>query len=164
MDILDYTSYDEVRALLGVSSDELEDGTLALPVYATNLEAELRDIKVSLPTDYQSIHALTTRSAEQQWFYDIARFYAAHVVARQLCTSLPLFSPREISDGKANVVRFAQNPFQTTIDRIDDQYNVARRRLESAYAALPSASTATTTARRVFFSSASGATDPVTGA
>ena len=41
--ITNYTSYDSVRAALGVSSDDLEDATLALDIYADALELEFDD-------------------------------------------------------------------------------------------------------------------------
>ena len=38
--ITEYTTYDDVRAALGVSVDDLEDSTLALDLYADMLDVE----------------------------------------------------------------------------------------------------------------------------
>ena len=50
MPITDYAAYDEIRAVLGVSDEELEDATLALPMYEKLLNMELLDISEDLPT------------------------------------------------------------------------------------------------------------------
>ena len=64
MPLTDYTSYDEVRAALGVSAEELEDETLQLDFYSISLTAELEDIADTLVSgvldvllsDHQRIH------------------------------------------------------------------------------------------------------------
>ncbi len=59
--LTDYTSYDEIRAVLGVSDEELEDGTLALPLYLTMLLMEFDDIEPTLDVQYTDIKALPSR-------------------------------------------------------------------------------------------------------
>lgn len=162
MDLLTFTGFDDVRAVLGVSTDELEDSTLGLPVYAINLEAELREINASLPSAYEAVHAKppTNFTEAERWFHETTRLFATYSVARQLCTSLPLFAPREVGDGKAHVTRFSADPYQATIAAVNDQYEVQRRRLDSAYAGV--ASTNSTATRRTYFAKSSSI-DPVTG-
>ena len=41
MALLTYTTYDDIRAALGVSSDEIEDATLSLSLYELNLTSDL---------------------------------------------------------------------------------------------------------------------------
>lgn len=163
MAIIAYTSYDEVRAVLGVSSDELEDATLGLSIYADNLQAEFQDLSASLITDYTTIAAKdsSSRTSDEQWFYQVTRLFAAYAVARQLSTSLALFGPKDISDGKATMGRFADSPYKEVIKRVSSDYERARVRLEKAYAAVKSSALNTTT--RIFLGVASPSSDPVTG-
>ena len=164
MDLLDYTTPDEVRAALGVSDDELQDATLLLPVYSTNLEAELRDVSVSLLSAFQTVRGIpeVSRTDAQTWFLQVTSLFATYAVAKQLCTSLPMFSPKEITDGKASVVRFSADPYQATIARIEEQYRVNQGRLKAALDAVGTTPGTLTTTARVLFSSARGV-DPVTG-
>ena len=67
----DFCSYAEVRAALGVEEDELEDATLALPVYSNNLELELLDLSLTLVEQYKGLSLqqnmlLTARPAESK--------------------------------------------------------------------------------------------------
>lgn len=163
MAITSYTSFDEVRAVLGVSSDELEDATLALPMYDYGLQAELNDISATLSADFAAVLAIATqsRTAVQSWFYQTTKLFATYSVARQLCSGLPLFGPKDISDGKATVSRFADSPYRTVVKAVNDEFNKARLRLEAALAQLNSSSSATVT--RTYFLASPLATDPVTG-
>jgi hypothetical protein len=163
VDLLEYTSPEEIRAFLGVSDDEIEDVTILLPVYSTNLEAELRELNTSVITTYQVVHAKAPvdRTSAEEWFHSVMSMFAANSVARQLCTSLPLFAPREIGDGKAHATRWSQDPFLETIRMVKEQYETNRRRLESAYA---SAVTTTTTSTRRVYMARTSSIDPVTGA
>lgn len=163
MAITSYTSYDEVRAVLGVSTDELEDATLALTLYDYGLQAELNEISANLSADFATVSGIdfTSRTTVQQWFFQTTQVFAAYSVARQAGSGLPLFGPKDISDGKATVSRFADAPYKAVLARVDSEYNKARTRLESAYASFNS-STSTPIARSYF--KASGlTTDPVTG-
>ena len=163
MAITSYTSYDEVRAVLGVSTDELEDSTLALPLYDYGLQAELNDISATLAADFTEVLAIASqsRTAVQAWFYQTTKLFATYSVARQLCSALPLFGPKDISDGKATVSRFADSPYRTVIKAVQDGLNTARLRLESAHAQLNSSSSKVVT-QSYLLASALG-TDPVTG-
>ena len=164
MALADLTTCDEVRAVLGVSDDEIEDRTILLPVYAYNLEAELRGVSATLISRCASVRAKAEaeRSDNETWLLKMASTVATYVVAKNLTTSLPMFSPKEISDSKASIARFAQNPYADTIAAILKQYEVARGRVTDALAALE-----TVNARRFNYvpnlMRAAGGTDPVTG-
>jgi hypothetical protein len=164
VDLLDFTTPDEVRAALGVSDDELEDTTLALPVYSTNLEAELRDVNVSLISRFQEVSSMpdAQRSDAQSWFLQVTRLFATYVVARQLCTSLPMFSPKEITDGKASVVRFSSDPYQATITMVEEQYRVNQARTRTAFDAAAAVPVQTVFTARTLMATSRGI-DPVTG-
>lgn len=164
MAITSYTSYDEVRAVLGVSTDELEDSTLALALYDYGLQAELKDIGPGLPADFAIVSAIAegSRTTAEQWFFQNTKLFAAYAVAKQLGTALPLFGPKDISDGKATVSRFADSPYREVLKRVEREYGAAKTRLESAYAQYNSSSN--TPVSRNYLMASSLSTDPVTGA
>jgi hypothetical protein len=163
MALTTYTSYDEIRATLGVSSDEIEDTTLALAIYEDYLLLELEDISDTLVTDFGTVAGISagSRTAVQNKFYKTTRLFAAFAVAKQLTASLPLFSPKDISDGKATLGRYADSPYKETIKRIKDEYDRFRVRLDEAHKGLTA--TATTAITRSYMSAVSPSVDPVTG-
>lgn len=163
MALLDYTTPDAVRAVLGVSDDELEDGTLALELYSNYLQMELEDINLNLPVEYAAVAAIAegSRTAAQQRFYIATRLFAPYSVANQLGSSLPMFGPKDISDGKATVGRFADSPYRATLEKVKKEYDRLKLRLDEMYAALTSSTVVTTS--RVLMSVSSPSSDPVTG-
>lgn len=163
MALIDYTSYDEVRAVLGVTDTELEDQTLALDVYSFNLSAELRDVHPLLPSKFSEVKAKTenTRTEVEQHFFESTKMFSAYVVAKQLTSSLPMFGPKDIGDSKALVSRFSDSPYKETIKKICSQFDLNRTRLQTAYSALGSASVSTPT--QTLFVASSPSTDRVVG-
>lgn len=157
--ITTYTTYDDIRAVLGVSDDELEDDTLSLEVYDNALTVELEDIDLDLPATYAALP--TTLTAAQQRFQTATRLFATYSVAKQLSSALPLFGPKDISDGKATVSRFSDSPYKEVIKRIEAEYEKSRTRLEKAYATANSSSYSLTIP--TFLSVASPNEDPITG-
>lgn len=162
MALVDFTSHDDIRAALGVSEDEIEDATISLPLYENNLAVELDEIDLDLATDHATVKALVTKTDAQNRFLRAAQLFATYAVAKQLTASLPLFSPKEISDGKASMVRFAQNPYKDTIAEVLRQYQANRVRLEKAYADI-NATTAAPTTVLPYLTVSSPDSDPVTG-
>lgn len=162
MPLVDYTSYDQVRAALGVDALEISDATLALELYDSALQSELEDISANLAADYAAVVLVTagSRSAVQAKFYRVLRLFATYTTAKQLASSIPMFGPKDISDGKATVSRFADSPYKAVIAEVKSMYERYRNSLVSTYAELKS-TTATNTAR-VYLSSSS-LVDPVTG-
>ncbi len=165
MALVDYTTFNDIRAALGVSSDEIEDATLSLDVYSYNLDAELGDMEPSPVAKYlelkdTEIDGMTDVEAR---FFKAMRLFASYSVARQLLPSLPMFAPKEQTDGKASVTRFAGDPYKETMKRVEAQYEVNLTRLIAALAKVNSL-TATPTVLRPYFSAVAPAFDPVTGA
>lgn len=161
MGITNFTTFNDIRAALGVSSDEIEDATLSLDLYELNLTSELEDIGSALASDYSTVAELSTRTAAQERFYQATRLFSAYAVALQATGSLPLFSPKDISDGKATVSRYADSPYKEVIKQVKAMYEKCRLKLEKAYATYGSTS-APSRAVLPFFSVASGTRDPVT--
>ena len=158
--ITTYTSYEEVRATLGVDSADLEDSTLALALYAKELEMDLTAIDASIPADYATIKALPSPTVAQAKFLTAAELFATYSVSKRLTTSLPLFAAKQTTDGKAADTRF-DNTWKPVIDAVSGNYDRTKGILTSAYQALSSA-TASSTAR-TYARIVSPISDPVTG-
>lgn len=133
MSLIDYTSFDDVRAALGVSIDELSDTTLSLNLYAFNLVAELRGIDSGLIAYYAPFIAAAPTTDPDLTFYQSVKLFAAYAVAKQACGSLPMFSPKEQTDGKSSLVRFSADPYKVTIARIGEQYDAAKISVADAF-------------------------------
>lgn len=164
MAVLDYTTYDDVRAALGVSEDELEDATLSLSLYEFSLSADIRSVSLTLSADYATVANKDpgARTEDEIVLLESASLFATYSVARHLLTSLPLFSPKEITDGKASAVRYSINPYKDTMDRVESMYSRYRDALTTAYAAYKVTS-ATTRTVPIFMAVSQPGTDPVTG-
>lgn len=161
----DFTSPDEIRAVLGVAPEELEDATLNLPLYVRSLVFELTDLASDMDTQYLAVAALPAvdRSATQQRLYDCTQLFSAYSVSKQLLGSISLFAPQSIKDGRAELDR-QDDPFGDVKEGVIDGLNLARKRLVAAYAALPATGlVATAITAPVFSVSAGLASDPVTG-
>ena len=109
--LTDFASYDEIRAVLGVSDEELEDGTLALPMYLKLLQMEFGDLNADLESKYLDVKALTNPTAKEQKLLDVVSVFSAYAIAFHLLTSMPLFAPKQITDGRASTDRIA-DPFE----------------------------------------------------
>lgn len=158
--ITDYTTYADIRATLGVADDELEDATLALETYANALLLDLEDVDLTIPASYTALPS-SGRTEAQERFRTTVRLFATYAVARQLTSSLPLFSPKSVTDGKAGLSRYADGPYREVMKRVVEEYDRYRTRLEKAFASL--SSTSYTLTVPTLFSVASPTSDPITG-
>ena len=161
--LTDFTSYDEVRACLGVSEEELSDETLCLPLYAEAMQIELEEVSSAIPADFATVAAIAegSRSDAENRFFAAVGLFSAYAVANQLGTSLPLFSPKTITDGKASFSRDAAAPFKETLKGVAKSYERFRSLLASRYATYKSSSV--TAVVLPFLSVIIPAKDPVIG-
>lgn len=108
--VTDYTTYAEVRAVLGVDEIELPDTTLALTMYSAALQRALRgftdDAGESLATKFDAIDISEATEDEENLYYTIKE-YATYVVAEVCCSGISMFALKSDSDGKAAQARFA---------------------------------------------------------
>lgn len=115
IDIVDYITYDEVRTTAGLSTDELPDSLLALPIYASALELELDSVVLTsdppgpgpLKTRYLQLEGLPSLTPDEQRLYNLTRMFCAYAVAVEVTTSLSMRAPRTLSDSKATLTRFS---------------------------------------------------------
>ena len=108
--VTDYTSYAEIRAVIGVDALELPDATLGLQTFATALYRTLLSITNSsgetLVALFDAINPLDMDVSEEILYYTIKE-YATYVVADACCSGLSMFALKSDSDGKAAQSRFS---------------------------------------------------------
>lgn len=164
MALLDYMTYDDVRAALGVSSDEITDATLSLDLYSNGLDQEIDDISPTLGDEYLVIKDLDLdgMSPIQKSLYKATRLYAVYALARQqLGTALAMFAPKDITDGKTATGRASGATYEETLANVTSYYEGVRKRLVQVYKDFKSEGTTET--RMQFLGISSPSTDPVTG-
>lgn len=157
-----FTSYADIRAALGVGIAEIPDAVISLPLYENGLGVELDRLNLALEGDFVSTTALASKTADQTRFLRAVQLFATYTVARQLTGSLPLFSPKEIHDGKASLIRYAANPYEATVIAIKEGFETYKALALAAYA-LVNTSTSSSTALRPYLSVVRASYDPVTG-
>lgn len=165
MALTPYCSNDEVRAVLGVTTSELKDDVLNLPVYEMGLRRELIRVSPSLPAAFSTVNSIVDPKTEtQQAFYDATRLFAVYATAKQAGASVALAAPKGLTDDKSGFDRFADAPYKDVLNRVDTAYAAARQDLVDAYSAYAGASS-----DNGFYGLPSGmivssrVTDPVTG-
>lgn len=164
LNVDDVTSFDEIRAALGVSDNELPDTTLELDMYRLHLNTELRAIDATLETTFDTIRGKTEadRTSAEQNLFSATSLFSLYSVALHLTSSLPLFSPKTITDGKAAISRYADSPYKQTIEAVQAQYSKLKTLLEAALAEY-GGSSSTAVSPPGYMGVSSPSFDPVTG-
>jgi hypothetical protein len=127
--LTDFTSYDEVRLVVGLSKIELTDTDLGAELFMNHLQRSLRSVispepfTGNLETEFTTVKAIPvgTRTVIQQELYNLTRLYSTYLVAYQVCTALPMM-PKAHSDGKRSLTRFSPEAvFKDTKKNIENQ-------------------------------------------
>lgn len=164
-DINTYTSYDQVRAVLGVSDDELSDDTLALDVYGAALNISMYELNPQFATTFDSLVGESTVSPVQQLFLDYSKLFCTYAVAQQLCSALPMFALKETGDSKANAGRFAADPYKKTIADIEGRLDAYKNKVIELLNELnPSSATTNPSTPFIMMAKSTPTFNPVTGA
>lgn len=166
MSLTIYCEFDEIRAALGVNITELSDTVLALPVYEMGMVRELNKLSTSLNAAFSVVRLQPpgTRTPEGVVFFETTRLFAVYAAAKQAGVSLANFAPKDIGDGKASISRFAGEPYERTMERVETMYAALRGELKLAYEAFAGVSSGlASTVPSVFFVASSPTYDPVTG-
>ena len=158
--VTDYTSYAEIRAVIGVDALELPDATLGLQTFATALYRTLLSITNSsgetLVALFDAINPLDMDVSEEILYYTIKE-YATYVVADACCSGLSMFALKSDSDGKATQSRFSSEAtFKDVVKNV-------QQRLASLTGALDQMLGGATTYSIPGLTRVSPATDVVTG-
>ena len=158
--ITTYTTYNDIRAALGVSTDDLEDATLSLPIYDQYLTMELEEVAIDLTTTFSTVEDLPTPTAAQTRFLEATSMFATFALAKMLTGTLPLFAAKQETDSKASGTRF-DTGYKDTIASVAKEYGRVRNRLTQSLAAVAVTTTSVRTARP-FLSVATPTYDPIT--
>lgn len=167
-----YTSYDQIRAVLGVSPKEITDGVLGQPLYESALvEAldELTDPEGTVTINYATVSAkpVDSRTSAETKFFNLVQMYAAYFVGLDALSSGPFSIPNTITDGKASVVRFEQrgvDPFAQLKLDIMGALTSTSTRLLKALGNIDGSFSAPEPVAKLTALIANGAFDPVAGA
>ena len=92
--LTDYTTYNDIRAVLGVSEDDLTDATLALQTYDDYLTQELEDIDIDLPDTYATTLALSAPTSAETRFVKACSLFVIFFVAKTLIVVFFLFAAK----------------------------------------------------------------------
>lgn len=160
--LTEYTTYEEIRAVLGVADEELEDAVLAQPLFERQLILDLDDINTGLVDQFKTISAIdyATRSTAQKRFFDLVQLYSAYAIGKSLLTSLPYFAELRMQDGRGHKER-VKDPFQLTQAGVLAGCESLRLKLSAAFVALFGGDTVTRTIRTMVVG-VGIAKDPVT--
>jgi len=138
LDLPDYTSYDEIRTTVGLSSVELPDSVLGLEIYANALELELDSVTMSSGLPLKTTFMTLTQSPGDQHIYNLTRMFATYAVAIEVATSLSMRAPKIISDSKVAITRFSpENTWQDVIEALSIKFKSMKARLEAVGVATP---------------------------
>lgn len=112
--LTEYTTYAEVRAVLGVSAYELPDDVLALPNYTRALFTKLYattgtfgSVTGSLVDIFDALSVNASPTAEEEHMLSLIQQFATHVVAEACLSGLSLLVMKTESDGEAIQTRFS---------------------------------------------------------
>ena len=161
MQLTSVTSYAEVRAVLGVSDEELEDTTLALSIYDTEVDIRIDSVSPDAASAYATIEGIAenSRTENQQRYFKVYRLLCSYLFAETLFKSMPMFSYKQLTDGKAEVARFES--FETVERGMKAGINTARLRLNELLGTLGYGTT-TVSRTPVFLAAVTLAVNPVT--
>lgn len=151
-----------IRSALGVSEREIRDDVLLDPIYSIRLSEALRLFSADLVNDYTTTAALGTKTTSQQRFVDVVQAYSAYFVALQCVGAAPMFAPKQITDGKTQVVR-VDDPYKNLRGDLAGALAFFKTSLISAYSALYPGMTVLPTTARVNVVISPLGTNPVTG-
>lgn len=158
--ILDYTTYDDIRAALGVSAEEVEDTTLHLDVYAYQLGMHFEEVSDSFKSLYDSILAINTPTADQKRFLAVAQLYSTFSVAYDILAALPMFAPKRVTDGKAETERV--DAYADTRAGVQATLAAVLKKLKTLTALVDATYTAPSPVVAIFAASTGTYKDPVT--
>jgi len=135
MALTDYTSYDDIRAALGVDSEELPDAVLGTPLFSYSLRDAFNTLASDMLSVVDACIAASPRTSAEQDVVEKAWVFATYAVAVQCLDSLPIFSPKMMQEGKTAFMRYSDSPYKFTAEQVRVSYLRSRNALLTAYQA-----------------------------
>ena len=129
-----YTTYADIRAILGVAEEEITDNVVGLTVYAIGLNLALESVLGTLAPDTEErdlaehhvyIDALSSPTDDQTKLLETIEIYATYIVADLLADSLPMSAPKTQTDGKSSLTRFSSQDTYNSV-RANIKYGLAK--------------------------------------
>ena len=160
MPITSYTTYDDVRAALGVSDQDLGDSTLGLTLYDDALAMELAAVSPTIETLFASTSAQPSPTDAEKQLLRATRAFATYVVARELVPAMRMFAVQQVTDSKASMSRF-NDPLAQLAKDIEKKYQLAKDALVAALTGVVGQALPSTPRQYLYV--VSPAYDPVTG-
>lgn len=133
-DILDYIgSYDDVRAVLGLNSQELPDTTLALAVYKYRLSVKLREISGTYKTlEGFNLETILGELGDEDELSALIKLFSVYSVADTVLHSIGLRAYKTISDGKSNITRFSpESTYKDTVASVGAALDESRTSIKT---------------------------------
>jgi hypothetical protein len=160
--LTEYTTFNDVRAALGMSEEEVSDETLGLDTISTLLDEDLLALAPLLVATFAALPAVDAQSALESRLYKLTRLYATYAVAFRLIDTAELFGFIKVADGRASTERVAE-AYKNLRTNLAAQLQRIKALLLGALGALVPTVTAPVSAGNVWISSVGLGSDPVTG-
>lgn len=160
--LTEYTTYDDIRAALGVSEEELSDETLGLDLHLTLLEEAVLDANAALPAAWDALpDDADTWTADEKLFAARFKLFATYSVAYSLLDSAELFGFLKVADGRASTERVPKS-YENLRTNVTAMFVRVKAKLLAALLLVDPLATVTTAAAMSYVSAVPGGTDPVT--
>ena len=161
--ITDYTSFEDVRAALGVSEEEIADETLRLESLSTLLEEDLREVNEDIPATFSALAlAEDTWTPEERRLSGLIKLYSTYAVAFRLLDSAELFGFLRVADGRASTER-VPDAYKNLRANITAMLSRVKAKLIAALLLVVPGAEVPTLVTVSHFGAVGTATDPVTG-
>lgn len=162
-----YTTYADIRAVLGVSIDELPDSVLSLAVYDNALLVAMMGrsgvidpdtVERNLVDQYTYLKAIPSPTSDDLLNIALIEEYAVYFTADVLCGSLSMFAPKTQADGKSTLTRFSsEDTYRSVCSAIKSRLGGIIGKLNDAFGIVISSDGTTLVAVPPAFNNVTGA-------
>jgi hypothetical protein len=161
--ITDYTSFDDIRAALGVSDEEIADGTLQLGSWSTLLDEDLREVNEDLLETFSTLIADEVNwTPEERRLVGLIKLYSTYAVAFRLLDSSELFGFLRVADGRASTER-VPDAYRNLRANVTAMLGRIKSKLIAALLVVFPGTDVPALTALTYFAAVGTATDPVTG-
>lgn len=160
--ITSYCTADNIRAILGISEEDIEDAAVLDMNFAVRLQENLYDLSPTLADYYVSLKALPTPTTDQTRLMDMVSSYASYVVAQAIAETGTNSMPKSIEDGKARMERMDRS-FKDLRGMLGQSLAYLATKITALYAKLEAGVTVQLEVTPIYMVNVGLPSDPVTG-
>lgn len=157
-----YCTADNIRAILGISEEDIPDAAVLDMNFAVRLQEKLYDLSPTLIDYYASTKALPTPTTDQQRLLDMVGSFASYVVAQALAETGANSMPKAIEDGKAKMERM-DRAFDDLRDVLTQTLAYLSTKILAIYQKLEPTADVRVTTSPIYMANVGLGFDPVTG-